>query len=322
MSGSRMQARRRATIKHMRSDRGVGVILALLFLAFLSILGSALLATTTIDVWISDNYKTATQSLYAAEAGIEQGREIVRTLSATDLAAILAAPAQPIILTEPQVWLRADANDQLLTLISIGRAGNSRKTIEATIKRATFPMPAAGLVLDSPGNFPESDMAPMLKTVAGLESLAARIAAYAADIYSPAFGESQTINSSGTANNYKVTAVDGDVNLDFGVSYGILVARGNVTVTGNFTWNGLILIIGQGVMHWNTANGVVNGGVFLARTRADDRSPSSPLGTLLAERGNVTADFTNGGGAIHYDAAQISAAHQSLPYVAIALKER
>ena len=60
----------------MERDRGVALILALLVLSFLTILGGALLTTSTIDIWISDNYKTVTQSLYLAEAGIESRARI------------------------------------------------------------------------------------------------------------------------------------------------------------------------------------------------------------------------------------------------------
>src|SRR5262249_32633281 len=60
-------------------NRGVALILALLVLSFLPSPGGALLTTSPIDIWISDNYKTAAQSLYLAEAGIEDARELLRT---------------------------------------------------------------------------------------------------------------------------------------------------------------------------------------------------------------------------------------------------
>ena len=62
----------------MESNRGVALILALLVLSFLTLLGSAFVSTATIDIWISDNYKAATQNLYVAEAGIDQAREVLR----------------------------------------------------------------------------------------------------------------------------------------------------------------------------------------------------------------------------------------------------
>ncbi len=49
-----------------------------MLLSFLAVLGGALLTSMTIDVRIGDNYKTHTQALYLAEAGIELARENIR----------------------------------------------------------------------------------------------------------------------------------------------------------------------------------------------------------------------------------------------------
>src|SRR6266508_4449093 len=78
----------------MKSGRGAALILALLFLSFLTVLGSDLLTTSTIDAWISDNYKSSIQNLYLAEAGIEQAREFVRASDRT-LAVVVAGAAEP-----------------------------------------------------------------------------------------------------------------------------------------------------------------------------------------------------------------------------------
>src|SRR5262245_57824302 len=73
------------------SDRGVALIIALMFLSFLTILGGALLTTTMIDIRVSDNYTTAAQTLYLAEAGMDQSRAMLRTLPS--LTATLASTA-------------------------------------------------------------------------------------------------------------------------------------------------------------------------------------------------------------------------------------
>src|SRR5262245_48345429 len=67
----------------MKKNRGVALILALLVLSFLSVLGGALLTTSTIDIWIGDNYTKGMQSLYVAEAGVEHARELLRSSSRT-----------------------------------------------------------------------------------------------------------------------------------------------------------------------------------------------------------------------------------------------
>jgi Tfp pilus assembly protein PilX len=78
----------------LKDERGVALILALLVLSFLTILGGALLTTSTIDVWISDNYKTSTENLYLAEAGVDHARQILRNTSQTpsELLAVAAGP--------------------------------------------------------------------------------------------------------------------------------------------------------------------------------------------------------------------------------------
>src|SRR4026208_1496336 len=78
----------------MQQDRGVALILALLVLSFLTVLSGALLSTSTIDIWISDNYKSAAQSLYLAEAGLSQARETIHSsgLTLSDLLARCAGP--------------------------------------------------------------------------------------------------------------------------------------------------------------------------------------------------------------------------------------
>src|ERR1700757_3093635 len=104
----------------MEQNRGIALILAMLVLSFLTILGGALLTTSTIDIWISDNYKTYTVNLYLAEAGVDYGREILlksvhtpsELLSAaagadhqlstsTDLSTLLASDDQPLIPSDP-----------------------------------------------------------------------------------------------------------------------------------------------------------------------------------------------------------------------------
>src|SRR5262249_19874006 len=158
-------------------------------LSFLTVLGGALLTTSTIDIWISDNYKGATQSLYLAEAGIDHAREVLRTSAhnATELINTSAGPDRVLLTVDDQplvasrelldavghgsgryeVWLRNDNSDgvaslmetnEVVTLVSLGQIGSSRKTIEATVKK---------------GRFPETDADPRLRSVAGLESLAA-----------------------------------------------------------------------------------------------------------------------------------------------------
>ncbi len=345
----------------MKSNRGVALILALLVLSFLTILGGALLATSIIDVWISDNYKSATQNLYLTEAGIDQARELLRTTPAspaqllasaagsdgrlstsTDLAALLAGDDQPLIPSDAAlraagqplidsggriagryyVWLRNDNEDgpastfdsnDTLTLLSVGQIGTTRKTIETTVRRGGFPgLPNPVTVIDAASSGVEMD--PRMKTVHGLESFVRSITRNAADIYTPADPAGQPIGNYGAASNYGVAVINGNVRLGPGTGYGLLLVRGELDIADSFTWNGLILVIGKGAVHWNrTIPGSVHGGLFIARTRADD-------GMLLSVPGAATADFDAGN--VHSDAAAVQASNHTFPYDPIAIRER
>ena len=292
------------------TQRGIALVLALLVLSFLTILGTALLTTSTIDIWISDNYKNATQSLYAAEAGVDHARELIRTDGRT-LTALLTACAGPdhLLLTaddEPliargagnyEVWLRNDNaegaatttdSNEILTLVSTGQVGTARKTIEVTIQK---------------GSFPRTDSDPRLQTVTGLESLANSITKNATDVY-----ERGTLINVGSPVNYRVVVVNGNLDLGSGTGYGMLLVRGDLHIIGNVTWNGLIVVLGRGVMETDSGTAaIVNGGLFIARTQAPD-------GSLLAAPADVMFSIT--------DPAQMRMANQSFPYNPIAIRER
>jgi Tfp pilus assembly protein PilX len=303
----------------MQKNRGVALILTLLVLSFLTVLGGALLTASTIDIWIGDNYKSATQSVYLAEAGIEDARELLRTLgqTPTELLSMSAGIDRQVATSDDlplipsrklvdaagtgsgiyEVWLRNDNADgmtsatdsnEVLTLVSVGQIGTTRKTMEATVQR---------------GNFPETDSDIRLKSVGGLESLATSITRNATDIY--AMG---TIGSFGLPGGYRIGVVDGDVDLGPGTGYGILLVRGELTIAGDITWNGLIVVIGQGVVRWKAGvTGTINGGLFAARTRAAD-------GSLLTAPLDVMYMIT--------DASQIKAANRLFPFNPIAISEK
>ena len=304
----------------MEHERGVALILALLVLSFLTILGGALLTTSTIDIWISDNYKTSTQNLYIAEAGIDYGREVLRTSNltpsqllaaaagpdlqlstATDLATLLATDDRPLIPSDPAmrsigqplfdsagdiagyyyVWLRNDNADgmtsisdsnQTLTLVSTASNWGLHKVIETTVQK---------------GGFPDNVNDSRLQTATGLQKLAASITRNATDVFS-----TTSIGDYGNASQYKVAVVTGNAYLGPGTGYGILLCGGDLNVTGNFTWNGLVLVIGTGTVHWNGYSGTVNGG------------------------------FYRGGVYTVNDVGQIKLANHSFPYSPIAIQER
>ncbi len=168
------------------------------------------------------------------------------------------------------------------------------------------------------------DLDDALTTVHGLEDYADSYAAIATDSYTPAYGATTSLSSNiGSSSDYRITVVNGDASLGPIAGYGVLVVRGNLAMTGNTDWYGLILVIGQGHLTINgSGNGELRGAIFVARTRDTDRSATNLLGSLLANRGEVYADLNGGGrGGLGYDSSQIDATINALPYRPIMITE-
>ncbi len=412
-------------------ESGLALITALMALAFLTILGGALLTTIQIDTRISHNYVTRTQAQYLAEAGIEVARATLRgsarslsanlttaagadgTLSTSgSLRALLASDDAPLLpeagalrmdglsmidstgnaIGTYHVFIRNDSADGetatvdgngVVALLSVGRVGNASRTIGALVKRGSFPPIPAALTLDGGvglfappdailfqfdgndhggsgdsrkaigvisdgddrgvrnaiplnrvanytgdgGLTPDvadvgGDLSGTLTTVSGLESMVDAISNLATDTYTPGFGNKAAIGDIGSASDRRVVVVHGDTDFGPGNGYGILLVRGVAKFVGNFSWNGLVLAIGQGEIHWNGgSNGSIRGGMFIAKTR-DRATALAPMGPMRATRGDVMADFNGGGGTgILYDTGAIMDAAGSFPYVPIAITE-
>jgi Tfp pilus assembly protein PilX len=161
-----------------------------------------------------------------------------------------------------------------------------------------------------------------LKTIPGLENLVETILARSTDVYSPGWNNALRLGNIGAPAAPAIVSVNGDCILGPGSGYGMLVVRGNLTVHGSFSWMGLILVIGQGTMQWaSDASGQVTGGVFIARTRDNDRSASNTLGTLRTTRGSVSALFNGSAAGIQLNTANVNLANARFPYVTIAFRE-
>ena len=76
----------RQSIQHIKEERGVILVIAVLVMAVLLILGLALLSTSGTEDAIATNYRYQTQAFYAAEAGIESALlDLNDLLAATDI---------------------------------------------------------------------------------------------------------------------------------------------------------------------------------------------------------------------------------------------
>jgi hypothetical protein len=111
--------------------------------------------------------------------------------------------------------------------------------------------------------------------------------------------------------------VNGDFNYGNASGAGVLVVTGTLSFTGNATFNGLILVIGQGaISESGGGSGGFNGSVFLAKTRGA-AVPFSELGSLGTP--NIA---WNGGGTsfIQYNSCWANVGNGQR-YIAIATRE-
>jgi hypothetical protein len=98
--------------------------------------------------------------------------------------------------------------------------------------------------------------------------------------------------------------------------YGLLLVTGTLTYDPDSTWNGIVLVIGQGILLWSDrgrGTGGINGAVLIATTR--DAS-----GNLLATMGSASFSGTASGGhrstsqgGIVYNSCQINSAGAQAP---------
>jgi len=111
--------------------------------------------------------------------------------------------------------------------------------------------------------------------------------------------------------------VTGDLNFGSTSGAGVLVVTGTLNVTGQSTFDGLVLVIGQGAMSvGGGGDGTFYGAVFLANTNAHT-SPYAQLATL-----GPTLMQWNGGGknGIYYNSCWADIGNR-LHYIVVASRE-
>jgi hypothetical protein len=95
----------------------------------------------------------------------------------------------------------------------------------------------------------------------------------------------------GTTTAPRVTYVNGDFNFGSNSGAGVIVVTGTLSITGNSSFNGLVLVIGQGILlGQGGGNSQFNGSVFVAKTNAST-SPYAQLASL----GQPTIGWNGGG---------------------------
>ena len=151
-----------------------------------------------------------------------------------------------------------------------------------------------------------------------LDSLVASIADVADTTYTCGIGTPcSPAGPVGTNANPQITYVNGDFNFGNSSGAGVMVVTGTLSFSGNATFNGLILVIGQGAMvESGGGNGGFNGSVFLAKTQSST-SPYPELATL----GTPTIAWNGGGNSfIQYNSCWASVGNGTR-YTPVATRE-
>jgi hypothetical protein len=97
----------------------------------------------------------------------------------------------------------------------------------------------------------------------------------------------------GSVANPIINFVDGDLTVQGNnTGYGILVVTGTLVMGGNFSWNGLVLVIGDGKVEFaGGGNGQINGSVIVSKIWDNHTTKN-----LLSEVGSPELKWNGGGG--------------------------
>jgi len=162
-----------------------------------------------------------------------------------------------------------------------------------------------------------SGLPPNLQTPSGLDSLVQSIMQGADMVINVPPGqtaEETSLPPAMLAGIPETVVVNG--NFDIGshsTGTGTLVVTGIFSYDTDSSWNGIILVIGQGVVqsnHVGNDNGEINGAILVAKTRDSSGNLLSRLGPASFQPNNPS----NGGLGIYYSSCWIKAATRPLTY--------
>ncbi len=137
----------------------------------------------------------------------------------------------------------------------------------------------------------------------------------------------------GTSSSPVVNVVNGDVSIS-GSGAGVLLVTGKLTMNGDFSWNGLILAIGEGaILKSGGGSATLNGSMFAANLYSDFPNPATGPGAYPAYSTPILLGANNppgrpwfgwsGGGSatVQYDSCWTQTVNQSLPYHIVTQRE-
>jgi len=131
-----------------------------------------------------------------------------------------------------------------------------------------------------------------------------------------------TLNALGmSATNPLTVVINGDLDLSawHGVGYGLLLVTGTLKYDPDATWEGVVLVIGQGQFISTTSgDGGIDGAVFIARTRDSSGNLLSALGPASFNQGNAG---THSGRGINYNSCLVKSSQGPLTYRVLSFRE-
>jgi hypothetical protein len=160
-----------------------------------------------------------------------------------------------------------------------------------------------------------------LSTVDGLNSLVSSVTSMAgSNIYGASPLPSPSTLNPGTNASPVINVVQGDYTMPSSGS-GILLVTGTLTMSGNPSFNGLILVIGKGnIVKNGGGNGTLDGALLVANLYSDPPTYSHLIPS--GAPGIPTIAWNGGGNAtVQYDSCWISFLSQSLPFRTISDRE-
>jgi len=177
-------------------------------------------------------------------------------------------------------------------------------------------------------------LSPNLQTVAGLNALVQTIQQNA-DVVVNGNATQASMPAAMSATNPMTIVINGDLTFSSwrSTGYGLLLVTGEFTYDPDASWDGIILVIGEGLMYSNRGaytNTQIQGAVFLARTLDASGNPlppnSAPIFTPPAGS-TMTSGFDFGGtpnsltNSIYYSNCWIQAAMPSAGYQVLSFHE-
>jgi type IV pilus assembly PilX-like protein len=170
---------------------------------------------------------------------------------------------------------------------------------------------------------------PTFRKPSQLDALAQSITQNA-DVVIPGNVTGSSLPSGMSPSNLMTVVVNGNLDLTgwHSQGYGLLLVTGNLTYDPDASWNGIVLLIGQGLMTGShSGSGQFVGGVFLAKTRDlsgtlfPDPTLPNTNGTPGTFGSNIQFSTTMGGQGVYYSSCWIQAALPTGQYNVLSFHE-